>query len=846
MKQILAKLTLGHLRIFGLIVGGALVALLYSCGGGLSGNYLRQDPGQAEPGQFKLVTESVTGELRLNLVLRDNSDVLEVEIHAQAAKEVSAVLLHLEFDPLLFSPKQVNIGSFLGSEAEVISLYLTDIAGEVPLGIIQLPTTAVEPGSGNGLLATVVFWKQPAQATRRTSASPSGPVNKVTDLRITAQSATAATLEWTQLNIGDYNNDSEVGLADITQIVLLYGQLVDIAADPVWAAMVDGDQNGEINLADITPIVVNFGNTCDGYVVYKDQTATSPYTTGITADRDDFFVDKKKPVAYVFEADFKLDGTTVFTVKPVAADDLNNPGPASNQVTPELADILEFDPPGQAFSGMISVSLTGVDLENVRYTTDDTLPTSLSTIYFGPLELTETTWLRAGVFVDGQLEGEVISQAYIAVDAEVAGFTSNLPLILIDTFGYDINSESDPWLPRPFRPVLSMFIDNPDFGRTSTLGQPDYSGYSGMHVRGSSSSGFPKKQYRFETWGEDGKDVNQALLGMPPESDWIIQGPFSDKTLMRNALVYMWSNAIGQYAPRVRFVEAFINFDGGITTYEDYVGVYLLLESVKRDPERVSIAKLNDTVNSEPEISGGYILKQDRVDDDPSNYFFSETYGNRLVYVYPKPEDLNQAQRDWIKGYVDEFETVLSGPGFADPLNGYAKYIDVPSFIDHLLLTEMARNVDGYRLSTYMYKDLGGKLSMGPAWDFNLALCNADYFHAFEVEGWQFAVPEFLADNPPFLAWYYRLLEDPAFVAQIEGRWHELRSGRFATNQLLLDIEANAALLDEAQGRNFLRWPILGQYVWPNQFVGNTYREDVDFMKGWLAGRLAWMDGELL
>ena len=193
-----------------------------------------------------------------------------------------------------------------------------------------------------------------------------------------------------------------------------------------------------------------------------------------------------------------------------------------------------------------------------------------------------------------------------------------------------------------------------------------------------------------------------------------------------------------------------------------------------------------------------------------------------------------------MRDYLNAFEDALAkGDG------SYDQWIDVDSFIDHHLLVEMGRNVDGYVLSTYLHKDRNGLLTMGPIWDYNGALGNADYFEAWEPEGWHFNNSEFPADNPWAFQWYERLLDDPNFRARRAARWAELRKGELATSALHADIDATASALASAAARNFEVWDILGEYVWPNDFGAEdreSYEDEVAYLKSWLAARVAWMD----
>ena len=211
---------------------------------------------------------------------------------------------------------------------------------------------------------------------------------------------------------------------------------------------------------------------------------------------------------------------------------------------------------------------------------------------------------------------------------------------------------------------------------------------------------------------------------------------------MRNHLMYRWSNRIGRYAARTRFVELFLNKDDEIVDAGDFVGVYVLMEKVKRGSQRVDVESQSKGENAEQDISGGYILEK--------GWNFSERvgietqeFGDQLLFSYPDADSISTQQRGYLQQYFDDFEGVLISDEFADAELGYARYIDVDSFIDHHLLNEFARNVDAFVLSTYLHKKRGGKVEMGPIWDFNGALGNPDYFEGWLTEGWHHENPEF-------------------------------------------------------------------------------------------------------
>ena len=328
-------------------------------------------------------------------------------------------------------------------------------------------------------------------------------------------------------------------------------------------------------------------------------------------------------------------------------------------------------------------------------------------------------------------------------------------------------------------------VDEPKIPSALTVSIRDsiqYAGNIGIEFRGETSQWFEKKSYGFETWDREYNDADYNLAGLPEEEDWILYGPYSDKSLIRNKLIYEISNSIGMYASRTRYVELFIN--------EKYQGLYILMEKLKRDKNRINISKLENSEINEELISGGYIIKIDKSDMEDGSYtdynsfqsqfdVFGNENGDKKInfnYEYPKPGEIHANQKNYIKNYFYEFESSLASNNFKDPVNGFRKYIDEDSFIDFFILNELSNNVDGYRLSTYLHKERNEKLVIGPIWDFNLSFGNADYCGGERYDVWCFKFNErCLGDywNVPF--WWNKLLEDEKFVNKLKNRWIYLR-----------------------------------------------------------------------
>jgi hypothetical protein len=451
-------------------------------------------------------------------------------------------------------------------------------------------------------------------------------------------------------------------------------------------------------------------------------------------------------------------------------------------------------------------------------------------VYTGPVRISRSATLKAVATKAGWRQSDVTTARYIFLGSEVQDFNSPLPLAVIDTMGQNVTAVRTP--------AFACFVNTDAGGRAALTGPTDFVGPTVIEIRGQSSGGFPKKQYHFETLDEQGNEKDVSILGFAPESDWILQGMYADKSLMRNVLAYQWSNEMGQWAAHTRFIELFLNTDGSDVTMADYIGVYVFMEKIKIGPSRVDITPLQPSDYAEPEVSGGYIIAKDKT-DGPDQVFYTSR-GLQLVYKDPKGPDLTLAQKNWIRSYMNTFEAVLYGGGFADPVDGYAKYIDAASFIDNHILVELTKNIDGFRLSTYYHKDRNGKLVMGPVWDYDLSLGNANYLDGWNATGWYY--PQLGDGDYPY---WRRLFEDPVFKLHYADRWFSLRRDLFATSRLLGIVEGYATLLDEPAARNYDRWRTLGIYVWPNWYIAKTYREEITWMKNWIATRLTWMDGQI-
>ncbi len=503
----------------------------------------------------------------------------------------------------------------------------------------------------------------------------------------------------------------------------------------------------------------------------------------------------------------------------------------------------------------------------IYYTLDGTMPSLSSLVYSIPIPISNSTLVKAAVYEPGVGWSQMRAEGFSLINPDIQNFSSNLPIVVVDTFGKTIISTSE----SEYTLVQTTFIDvDPATGRAVMSGTTDHTGVDGIRIRGHSSPDMPRKSYKLETWNNHFLDKDVTLLGLPAGSDWVLYGPLWDKTHIRDLIAYQWSNEIGRYAPRTRLVELFLNTNGGdvrmdnldlVPTYSDttlnypggpdfaypgdYVGVYVLVEKITRNEERVDIQKLGSLDNAEPEITGGYLIQHDCCHTIPADLPFSCSLGT-FVFEEPKPDEITAAQTTWIINYLNSVKTVLNSSSFADPALGYSQYLDASSFIDHFWLQEMMRNADAYVVSAFMFKDRLGKLNMGPLWDFNAAFGHVNFMSAALVDGWDYP----LRGGDPVADIFSRLRQDPEYELALWDRWFSLRECIFDTDKLLHDIDSYAAVLDEGQTRTFQRWPILGKkLLWNglgNLYAYPTYQDEVDAMKAWLVARLDWIDAQFM
>jgi hypothetical protein len=312
-------------------------------------------------------------------------------------------------------------------------------------------------------------------------------------------------------------------------------------------------------------------------------------------------------------------------------------------------------------------------------------------------------------------------------------------------------------------------------------------------------------------------------------------------------LTFKLGNETGNYAPRTKLCELILN--------EEYVGVYVFMERIKVNPGRVGIDKLDYADTLDNHLTGGYIVKIDKTTSGgivawTSPYTAALPSNSPINFQLhdPRIELIHPLQEQYIQSYVSAWETALAGPNFSDPLTGFRAYADEGSFIDYMLINELSKNVDGYRISTFLYKERlseGGKLVAGPLWDFNLGWGNANYCQGGNTTGWEINFNSYCGGALVNPFWWSRMLQDSVYANRVNCRWLELRATILDSTVLMNYIDSMSLALTLPAQRTYTKWPILGTYVWPNNFIGQTYIEEMEYLKSWTSSRLVWMDNNM-
>ena len=481
--------------------------------------------------------------------------------------------------------------------------------------------------------------------------------------------------------------------------------------------------------------------------------------------------------------------------------------------------------------------------------------------------------------------------------------TYDLPILFVDTKGKCLDKNVTEKIPATMR-VLDGKTNSVADSAKGTL-------YDiGIKVRGQSSALFPKPGYGVEVRDEKGEGLDVSLFGLPPADDWVFHGPYVDKSMMRNALAHWLFRQAGHYSPRTKHFDLYIN---GV-----YRGVYVLIEKIKRGKYRVNVSKLKETDVNGEDVTGGYIWAFDKTGTNTGGAGsgpiekegFNTSDGLNVILHYPKKENIQKQQEDYLKKYLNDLEGLFKNGKNGQ---GYENYVDMTSALDYVLHEEVTNNADSYWCSFFLHKPKDktdkngvkteGKVTLGPAWDFNLAMSNGSQpengggnngggmwgggfgggfggggngFGSSGTSGWQIENSQKsgnggmwgMGSSLKAPNWLLGMWKDSHYQSELKKRWAELRSGVWHTKTLDLYLDSMKTYLKNAADRNFKRWPNLGKSSGQNDadpqpmkycnsssgggfgmpmggYNATTWDGEFEHLRKKMKERMQWMDEQL-
>lgn len=458
--------------------------------------------------------------------------------------------------------------------------------------------------------------------------------------------------------------------------------------------------------------------------------------------------------------------------------------------------------------------------------------------------------LGATVFQTGLEKNTRVHQHLTATEKEPCpldhsdgSFCTHLPLLVIETDGQTIpgllTGEQDIFGENEYTMaedgdsmiIVRMEVFDSQESCNHPTDTPTLSTATQIRVRGHSSRKFEKAPYLLKLVTEDGAERDEALLGMSEHNEWVLHGPYLDKSLIRNYLFYNLSGELMDYAPNCRFCELIL--DG------DYRGVYLLVESITAGED----GRLPILMKKKNSILSGYLLRIDRPTEADLetlrdvDVFTERTYTQHVDVAirYPGKGRLTEDLRTRIEQDFSAFEKALYSYDYDSGDYSFQNYLDMDSFVDYYIINAVSSNIDAGRFSTYIYKTMDGKYRLC-VWDFNNC-CNNFVENETSVD----------FDGVRSAVYYDMLFRNREFVERVIARYRELRQTILSEAFLEQYMDDTLAFLGDAVDRNNARW---AEYIASDPLMDpegegrnpHSQEEAVAMLKDNLFSRMEWMD----
>jgi hypothetical protein len=519
-----------------------------------------------------------------------------------------------------------------------------------------------------------------------------------------------------------------------------------------------------------------------------------------------------------------------------------------DESTQRLPQTVVYSAASGIFTAPFTLTLSGNTAgQTIRYTTNGADPAATNgVLYAGPFEVAASAHLRARVFDAIGRSGETATAQYTfaTTNSATLTFATSLPILVLRETDPVLNgipiSESTNYT------ACAAHLIEPVGGTACLTSAPALTSRAGIHIRGSSSSGFAKKPYALTFWGEDNDDKKVEIPGFPDGSDFALISCWNyDRTYMHDAFMFDLSRQMGRYAPRTRWVEVFlVGNETNALSAANYAGLYVFEERIKAGDGRVPVDEVASPADvTQPALSGSYLFKADRLDADEYGWRtvrnFPSSSDRYLVMGYPKKDTLQPEQIAYLATTVQLMEDALNGASPMNPDTGAPRYLDLLSWADFHIAKMFSMDVDIFTLSSWFHKDRSGKIMAGPVWDFDRSLgpygySEASFPNVKRWDAWTFAAEPFARSD-----WWGKLHAQPAFRRLYWDRWAELRKGVWSETNLAATITRLKAQIPEAAAtRDYVKWN-----QWPtNDAFGRTHSGEVAWMTWFVTNHAAWID----
>lgn len=449
---------------------------------------------------------------------------------------------------------------------------------------------------------------------------------------------------------------------------------------------------------------------------------------------------------------------------------------------------------------------------------------------------------------------------YPPYNTEVQIDSTNLPLVFIT-----VNNEEISRYDKILGHMKVISNHNDSLNYTDTIKHPgqhiDFDGPITVKYRGNTSFGsdwdYTKKPMNVRTLKEadlESKKDKVKLAGLGKDNYWTFLAPWQDISYIRDVLTMTLAQNGAAFAPKMRYCEVFID--------NIYYGVYILSERATKGKHRLNLwdVGFDDQDNEIEDLSGDFCVEVDRPEGSyyTSKYRPVYTNGSEIKYkyityqyCYPDAEDfdsLPSGTQQAIDAEIHEMETAFAQDNYTNEETGYRNYIDVPSFIDYEIAQEVSNNIDGYRLSTPMYKysrthaeETGDNSRWKMClWDFNIAYGHSfGYYYQPYRKKWRYTANDIMCnwqyDDTQLIPFYWqKLMKDSTYIKEVQARYSERRRTNYSDRNVIAVIDSlqNLLLAYDAVNRD--------NEAWSNHFELWLY--NLESVKDFTLDRLAWMD----